>query len=127
MTEKNRKLNVLVSGNILQNQLQKCQMVLPTLPDDVDLDEVDKELPWLTSQKKSWSLLLEPSEVSRVFGQLEQPLKVKKITKPIVQCTLYSLYCKDKMEVLKNSGKEPFKIWLVRIGRIRKEEKSWCI
>ena len=88
MTEKNRKLNVLVSGNILQNQLQKCQMVLPTLPDDVDLDEVDKELPWLTSQKKSWSLLLEPSEVSRVFGQLEQPLKVKKITKPIVQSLL---------------------------------------
>ena len=71
MTEKNRKTNVLVNGNILQNQLQKCQMVLPTLPDDVDLDEV--ELPWLTSQKKSWSLLLEPSEVSRVFGQLEQP------------------------------------------------------
>ena len=45
MTEKNRKLNVLVSGNILQNQLQKCQMVFPTLPDDVDLDEVDKDLP----------------------------------------------------------------------------------
>ena len=42
MTEKNRKLNVLVSGNILHNQLQKCQMVLPTLPYDVDLEEVDK-------------------------------------------------------------------------------------
>ena len=33
-------------------------MMLPTLLDDIDLDEVDKDLLWLEKQKKSWSIIL---------------------------------------------------------------------
>lgn len=79
--------------------------MLPTLLDDIDLDEVDKDLSWLTKQKKSTpqlifvtenipsathalviphthtsneTLLLVPSKVVLVLGQ--PALKVKKIT-----------------------------------------------
>ena len=33
-------------------------MMLPTLLDDIDLDEVDKDLLWLEKQTKSWSIIL---------------------------------------------------------------------
>ena len=77
--------------------------MLPTLLDDIDLDEVDKDLSWLTKQKKSTpqlifvtenipsathalviphtsneTVLLVPSKVVLVLGQ--PALKVKKIT-----------------------------------------------